>query len=186
MFLLDDKTVSIFKESKRVLSVWKECHGWAPNSAAIKMDNAMLEWMDSLTDCLSIWNEKGNDMTEGELILAYANLGDLVECWLKFFLCLYEEDYCKNPLVNKKGRIEPEKISFESIKQYFKKNIWKEENDIFDFIDNVQLRRNAIHSFNYRELGIAKDYLYELEKYGIFLSNLFRCLPPEPEYDFNF
>jgi len=56
----------------------------------------MLDWMSQLTQCLSIWIDKGLDMTDGELILARTNLGSIVECWLKFFYYVYYDDYQKN------------------------------------------------------------------------------------------
>ncbi len=63
----------------------KEARGIAPNSVADKLDNAMLEWQSELTITLKIWIDKGLTMSTGELILARANLGAVVESWLKFF-----------------------------------------------------------------------------------------------------
>ena len=61
--------------------------------------------MSELTDTLKIWIDKGSTMTEGELILARTNMGALVESWIKFFYCVYYEDYMKIPLTqNKKGK----------------------------------------------------------------------------------
>ncbi len=45
----------------------------------------MLEWQSELTITLKIWIDKGLTMSTGELILARANLGAVVESWLKFF-----------------------------------------------------------------------------------------------------
>ena len=58
--------------------------GIAPDSAADKLDDAMLEWQSELTKTLKIWIDKGLAMTTCELILARANLGAVVESWLKF------------------------------------------------------------------------------------------------------
>ena len=66
--------------------IWKEARGIAPDSAADKLDDAILEWQSELTKTLKIWIEKGLTMTTGELILACANLGAVVESWLNFFI----------------------------------------------------------------------------------------------------
>ena len=58
--------------------IWKD-HRFALHNAASKLDLAMLNWLRELTETLKIWIEKGLDMTEGELILARANLGAVVE-----------------------------------------------------------------------------------------------------------
>jgi len=75
--------------------IWKEARGIAPNSVADKLDDAMLEWQSELTKTLKIWIDKGLTMTTGELILACANLGAVVESWLKFFYCIYYENYVR-------------------------------------------------------------------------------------------
>ena len=47
----------------------------------------------SLATSLSRWVGATSD---GDLILAWANLGTLVEGQLKLFLCVYYEDYMKD------------------------------------------------------------------------------------------
>ena len=47
----------------------------------------------SLTETLDIWREKVDGvMTDGEVILGYANLGILLEGWLTLYLTVYLED----------------------------------------------------------------------------------------------
>lgn len=80
------------------------------SSVADQLDAAMPGWQSDLTRTLKTWIDKGLLMTAGELILACANLGVVVELWLKFFCSVYSEDYCNNPITNDKGKmIEPEK-----------------------------------------------------------------------------
>lgn len=83
--------------TKDITDSWSESRGIAPDSVADKVDTAMFDWMNDLTGTLGIWIDKGLDMTDGELILAHANLGSLVECWLRFFYCAFYEDYVRNP-----------------------------------------------------------------------------------------
>lgn len=98
--------------------LWQNAHGIASQTTANKMDNAMLTWQYELTKCLEIWITKGLKMTYGELILARANLGAVVEFWLKFFFTVYYDDYIKNPKKNRQGMIEPEAMRFEDLKQF--------------------------------------------------------------------
>ncbi len=65
------------------------------------------------------------------MILARTNMGALVESWLKFFYCVYYEDYMKNPLTqNKKGKtitVEPNNMRFEDLKNFSKGILWDDE-----------------------------------------------------------
>lgn len=85
----------------------------------------MLPWIIELTECLRIWVDKDIMMTDGELILAKTNLGSLIESWLKFFLCVYYEDYLKNPIKNKGKIVEANKIKFDGLKHYCSKILWE-------------------------------------------------------------
>jgi hypothetical protein len=76
---------SIKHKSYEALNFWEDAFGWAPDSAAKKLSAARLDWLKELTDCLEIWEDKGVMLTDGELLLACANLGALVEGWLKLF-----------------------------------------------------------------------------------------------------
>ena len=109
--------------------------------------------MSELTDTLKIWIDKGSTMTEGELILARTNMGALVESWLKFFYCVYYEDYMKNPLTqNKKGKtitVEPNNMRFEDLKNFSKGILWDDDKDpLYVWVDKIQHYRNAVHAFN--------------------------------------
>lgn len=92
------------RETGNMAVLWKNSRGIAPDTVADKLDDAMLSWMVELTDTLKIWIDKGIFMTDGELILARTNMGALVESWLKFFYCVYYEDYIKNPHIVKGKR----------------------------------------------------------------------------------
>lgn len=84
-------------QTNNVSLLWKNVHGIAPDNAAKKLDIAMLDWQSELTKTLKIWIDKGLDMTVGELILARANLGAVVESWLRFFYCVFYDDYINQP-----------------------------------------------------------------------------------------
>jgi len=81
--------------TRHTLNFWKSgAKGWAPQKASEKLEIARIDWLLSLSDTLTIWCKKNNKMTDGELILAYANLGALVEGWLKLFYCI-----CISPIL---------------------------------------------------------------------------------------
>ena len=55
--------------------IWKEARGIAPDSAADKLDDAMLEWQSELTITSKIWIDKGLAM----VMCVRADLGNRVE-----------------------------------------------------------------------------------------------------------
>ena len=160
--------------------VWKNSRGIAPDSVADKLDEAMLNWITQLTEALSIWIDKDINLTEGELILAKTNLGALTECWLKFFYCVYYEDYLKNPKLDRKNQIiEPNKMSFEVLKQFSIGILWDSNNDPkYKWVDKVQHQRNAIHAFNYRNIGTPREFLDDIEYLYEGVDSLRLRLPP--------
>lgn len=88
-------------ESERILKFWQDPQGWAPDSVALILSIARLDWLIGLTNTLSIWINLEEEYDAGELLLANANIGALVEGWLKLFYCVYFEDYQKK-LIRKK------------------------------------------------------------------------------------
>jgi len=165
----------------KTMDEWKDAFGWAPDSAANKLDKAMLRWIKELTSCLEIWFNKGDSMTDGELILARANMGSLVECWLKFFYCIYCDDYYNNPKVNKNGVIiEPNNMKLETLKVFSRGILWNTGDDWDKWIEKAQLQRNAIHAFNFRDIGVSADYLFDIIQYYDFIKLIVERLPDSP------
>ena len=164
--------------------VWKEVRGIADSKVADKMDIAMLEWIDELTNTLSIWIDKGKDMSIGELILARVNLGALVESWLKFFYCVFYVDYLKKPMVSKKGKmLEPENMQFEQLKTFSIGILWDNISDKeYIWVDKIQNTRNSIHIFKYRDIGNTEEFINDIEQYYDFVTNILKHFPPVEEY----
>lgn len=160
--------------------IWKNVHGIAPDNAASKLDIAMLDWQSELTKALNIWIEKGLQMTDGELILARANLGAVVESWLRFFYCVYYDDYSKNPLTKRGKILEPEKdMRFEDLKNFSTGILWNDtKSKDYIRIDDIQHKRNAIHSFTYKDIGTPLDFLLDVGFLCEFVDKLLNHLPP--------
>lgn len=172
-------------QTNNVSLLWKNVHGIAPDNAAKKLDIAMLDWQSELTKTLKIWIDKGLDMTVGELILARANLGAVVESWLRFFYCVFYDDYINQPMVNKKGKVlEPEKdMRFEDLKNFSTGILWDDDKSSdYLWVDSIQHKRNAIHSFTYKELGTPADFLLDVDRLCEFVDMILNHLPPVEEY----
>ncbi len=172
---------NIYSITKMTMNDWKNAYGYAPDSTSNLLDGAMLDWIVEVTHCLKIWSSKGLCMTNGELILARANLGALVECWLKFFYCIYYEDYIRNPRTTKNGNvIEPNQMRFEDLKIFSRGILWK-INDNWDiWISKVQMQRNAIHVFNYKNIGTGIEFLDDVERFEKFIQLILNRLPSSP------
>lgn len=165
--------------------IWKDVHGIAPDNAAKKLDIAMLDWQSELTKTLKIWVDKGLDMTVGELILARANLGAVVESWLRFFYCVFYDDYINQPMKNKKGQIlEPENdMRFEDLKKFSTGILWDDEKSKdYLWVDSIQKKRNAIHSFTYKDIGTPLDFLLDVDYLCEFVDMILTHLPPVEDY----
>ena len=166
-------------KTNNTVLVWKESYGIASNEAYFKIDKAMLNWHIELTNTLEIWLNKGLDMTDGELILAYANLGAVVESWLKFFYSVYYDDYCKNPIIIKNKMVEPEGMKFEMLKNFSVEKLWNnKESEGYIWVDSIQHKRNAIHSFKFREIGTPATFVDDIEHLYDFVDDVLLHLPP--------
>jgi hypothetical protein len=80
--------------NSRLAQFWKAAHGWAPLEAAGLLSKSRLDWQVSLSCSLRLWlREPANSLSDGELILAWTNLGSLIEGTLKLFLSVYYNDF---------------------------------------------------------------------------------------------
>ncbi|MEK0289282.1 hypothetical protein P5F77_01975 [Caldifermentibacillus hisashii] len=172
-----DYLIEIKEKSTQILTFWSSPIGWAPDSAADKLLVARLDWMKDLTNCLDIWNDKSIFLTDGELLLAWANLGALVEGWLKLFYCVYYEDYLRNPKLHKGKIIEPNNMRFEDLKQFSRGILWDKGSEWDNWVELIQHRRNAIHAFNDRNIGTPIEFAKNIQKYNIFIDIIDQRLP---------
>ena len=165
--------------------LWRSCRGFAPDDVASKVESAMLDWLSDLTDALSIWVEKGDQMSEGELILARTNMGAIVESWLRLFYCVFYEDYQKQPLVVKGKPVDPDhrNMRFEDLKEYSIGILWDSNTDpLYLWVDKIQRYRNAIHSFRYRDIGTANGFMGDMDSLCDFVAMIRNRLPPIEDY----
>ena len=104
---------------------WTKADGWAPSEAARLLSKSRLDWQVSLSSCLKIWSKEHNsDDESGCLILAWVNLGSLVEGTMKLFMSVWYNDYMNdNEAIKKRGRDvkDPDILSLEEMRVFFKK-----------------------------------------------------------------
>jgi len=144
--------------TRRMVDFWSNAHGWAPVEAAELLSKSMLEWQSSLAECLHLWNRPS--LTDGELILAWSNVGSLVEGQLKLFLSVYYKDYTNDIDAIKKNNgdiVDPDIVKFDQLRNFFKKKVWVSDEKWDEWILLIQQRRNAIHAFKFKEIGTTEE-----------------------------
>jgi hypothetical protein len=146
---------------------WSNAHGWAPSDAAVLMSKSRLDRQVSLSKCLNIWiSNKTLKHEEGALILAWANLGSLIEGTLKLYLSAFYKDYQQENIFNdKKGEVlDPDGLTLEKLRVFFNKvKLWSD--DWNSYVMQVQLYRNAIHAFKDRNIGTFSDFVMCVRRY---------------------
>jgi hypothetical protein len=87
-FTDDELCKAIERETRRIMNFWQyNSADWVPTDVTEILEKSMLGRQSALAKALAIWLNRNS---EGELILAWANLGALVEGLLKLFLCVYK------------------------------------------------------------------------------------------------
>jgi hypothetical protein len=165
-----------------VMGFWMSANGWAPAEAASLLNRSMLEWQASLSASLKGWL---GSSTDGDLILAWANLGALVEGQLRLFLSVYYKDYQADaaPIVVSGTVQQPDEAALEMLRQFFVRRIWCDGTDWNPYVQLVQQRRNAIHAFRTRELGTFDEWRECLRKHLAFIQDMNDRLPyPDEDY----
>ncbi|WP_041917333.1 hypothetical protein [Desulfitobacterium dehalogenans] len=159
---------------------WSSAKGWAPPEAADLLTRSRLDWQVSLSHCLNLWLEETvSEEADGRLILAWSNLGSLVEGTMKLLLSVFYKDYLNDvEQVKKRGKlVEPDQLELEQMRQFFNKRIWKPEDSWDEWILHIQWRRNAIHAFKDREIGSFDEYRNDLRMYLKFMRYVNFRLP---------
>lgn len=157
---------------------WTNVEGWAPIEAAQLLSKSRLDLQVSLSVCLKIWlSEPFPEDKNGRLILAWANLGSLVEGTMKLFLSVFYEDYKSDveAIKNKGKLIDPDGLQLESMRQFFRKRICGKDWD--EWIRRIQNRRNVIHAYKNRDIGTFEEFFADVRSYLKFLRYINSRLP---------
>jgi hypothetical protein len=152
--------------------------GWAPPVATAILTRSRLDRQASLCECLRLWLDLPAEHGDGHLILAWANLGSLVEGTLKFFLSVFAQDYERNPKHRKGKPLDPDELEFEVLRTFFRENVWLASQHFWDpWLQCVQWRRNAIHAYRHREIGTHAEFLAAVVGYHQLAHDLSDQLP---------
>jgi hypothetical protein len=166
----------IVNENREIRRFWSNAHGWAPMEAAELLAKSRLDRQVSLSGCLRLWLERPTgDDRDGRLILAWVNLGSLVEGTLKFFLSVYESNYSEAPRTRgqQKRPCEIDDLRLEEMKQFFNEHVWTDPQKHWnDWLGKIQCRRNAVHAHRDRDIGTFEDFFAEMATYLDFLMEL--------------
>jgi hypothetical protein len=178
--------LDIVKVNEELRTFWSHAHGWAPRPAAELLAKSRLDRQVALSRCLRLWVDPPNaDELEGRLILAWVNLGMLVESTMKFFLSVHERDYWQTPVTRGPNK-EPcaiDELEFEELKQFYSKHIWKDAQKKRQkkkwnaWLGKIQQRRNAVHAYKDRDIGTFEEFPFAVETYLDLLRELERWLP---------
>ncbi|CAH2714782.1 hypothetical protein BACCIP111895_01958 [Neobacillus rhizosphaerae] len=174
-----DKIVEI---NNHVKNFWSRAQGWAPLEAAELLTKSRLDWLSSLSNSLYKWeNEPISGAEEGDLILAWANLGALVEGTMKLFLSVYYNDYKSdiNAIVQRKKTVDPDGAMFNGLREFFYRSVWldEEREEKNDWLVKIQSKRNAIHAYKDRDISKFSTYRKEVKNYLIFLIDILKRVP---------
>ncbi|MBS0198740.1 MAG: hypothetical protein JSR77_18485 [Planctomycetes bacterium] len=173
---------TICDTNEEIRSFWEKSHGWAPKAAAELLAKSRLDRQVALSHTLSLWisKRKGPDH-DARLILAWTNLGSLMEGSFKTFLSVFLEDYRKssNPM-RKRGRmIDPDAATLEGLRTFLNADVWvPDEIQRWDaWSARVQQRRNAVHAYRDRDIGSFAEFHSDLITYAEFIVEMKLRLP---------
>ena len=177
MPLTPQETVAAIADyNQRLTDFWGSAHGWAPMEAASLLSMARLDWQVELSRTLSLWLEPRDAATQNAvLILAWVNLGALVEGTMKWFLSVFCNDYQHDvdAIRDKLGGVRtPDALMLDPLRQFFQRRVWVDGDRWNAWVLHVQQRRNAIHSFRDRELGSQEEFIEDIATYFDFLCEL--------------
>lgn len=74
-------------------------------------------------------------------------------------------------------------MRFEDLKKFSTGILWNNESsDEYILVDNIQHKRNAIHSFTYKDIGTASDFLKDIDQLYKFIDKIIDRLSPIIDY----
>lgn len=179
---MNDKLIDeILEKTQSTLTKWENHCGYAPAEASENLNKFQSDRIIGLTKTLHIWMNNLNEDKYYEIgadIMAYTNLGALVESWLVFFLSVYTCDYNTDPKCDK-NRLpkEIDTLGFDELLKYCK-DILLPERGTYQFVAEIKGARNTIHA--YKQRYIRKTFEKDLQRYSNFLDTVFNRLPDFP------
>lgn len=183
-FTIEEVVERIVALNEGLREFWSDAEGWAPVEAAHLLAKSRHDRQVALSSTLKIWTTESFEITnDGKLILAWANLGSLVEGTMKLYLAVYYDAYRSDvKAIRKKLKLQsPDGLQLEPLRKFFRASIW---DDPFDkLVQQIQSRRNAIHAFQDRDIGTHAEFLDCVRQYLVMLRYINYRLPyPDEQY----
>jgi hypothetical protein len=166
------KTIIFVNE--RQVDFWSNSRGWTNEEASSLLEKSRLDLQVELAKSLINWSHL-DDEKQGDLILAWVNLGALIESNLKLFMSVYNYDYVGDDkkIVRKGKTISVDVLQFEKIKIFLK----EKDFNFIPYISEIQFLRNSIHAFKLRDIKKFSYFKESLFKYINFIEELDSRMP---------
>ncbi len=177
---MKDEIKDLIGMTEDIVSFWSRdvvIKDWAPDEVADELTKISFTKVISIVHSLDLFVDK-DELTDGELLLAWTQLGSIAEWYLKFFLCVSAVDYLKNPKYwpNKIDIISPHDLRFEYAKQVFRAESILDK-DLIEIIEVIQYNRNAIHLTDFREIADEDTYRRAVHGFIKIVSEIYIRLP---------
>jgi hypothetical protein len=174
---LETTTQAIIKLTERWYGFWSRPDGWAPASAAKLLSASRLDLQVQLACCLRDWGGPERD-SDAHLVLAWTNLGALVEGAMMLTCCVFYNDYLRDAEEALQER-SPDTLSLDPLRVFFTQHVWttKQAARWDPWILRLQHRRNTIHAFRRRDLGDFGEFANYVGEYYELMRDIDDRLP---------
>lgn len=190
---IDEIVTRIVTLMTGIAKFWSNCAGWAPDDAADMLAKSRLDRLASMAETLRRWTDiPPEEISDGDLILAWTNLGSLVEGTLKLFLCVYLTDYKADDANTKKTQafhqkkqllLDPDGLRMDVLISYFEQADILPEDEL-ELAKRIQMKRNTIHVFKDLDIGCGLDFHAAVKDYRQMLLSINSRLPyPDEIYE---
>jgi predicted RNase H-like HicB family nuclease len=188
--VLMEKLLEMISEIEKTHSEIERQFGQGDNLWALGLlkpdPNVRFDRLVSLSRTLRYWAKW--PLTEGELILAWVNLGALLEGTLKGFLTVYSDDFVGDTnnhnsvnAVYKKGAKKnslkhPGDLKPEDLINYFRLQNLLSENEL-ETVVRIRNNRNSVHALLDNKLDPQDKFVKSVEEYRSIQLKLYNQLP---------
>jgi len=188
---IDSAILDIIKVHEYGLELWSKCDGWAPEETVYNMENCNLDSLVSFSRHLPKQLERidGDDCNAVDLLLVWTVLGGLVAGSLRWFLCVYNDDYMEEPYVDYGRAVEPERLPLYNLIKFYKDsccdvNNKKFNNQVIGYLNFVKMQRNKLHFFSsdYHSVGSSEVWKQAVFCYRLFILMLNNRVPYPDEH----
>ena len=134
----------------------------------IQTNNMALVWKESR----GIAPDSVADKLDDAMLKWMSELTDTLKIWID-----------KGSTMSDAITVEPNNMKFEDLKNFSKGILWDDDKDpLYVWVDKIQHYRNAVHAFNYRDIGNALGFMSDMEEFYKYVNHILDHLPPIEDY----